>query len=637
MNIFVHSGQDDGGYRKPPFRRNFDRHDGGGDERPRGGFDRRNENSGDRRNFQSRFDGGGDERNVAPYDNRNEQPAGRHSKFDEAPFERGADHRRNPSRFENRDGNLERPDRAFKQSRFDEPQRNAVEDSADEGQIFQTCVEVRNIAPGVTEQDIKRFFEPLPLFDSCIKFQYKQHPDGSRSTSILVKFVNVGQRAQALQLSGKFLKGERTLILECDQQTFEKSEDMAVQLQQPYLKLAFVPKRATPDDIANAFTLPPDEVVIVQQNGKESLEAFLKFGDTQPAVEALKNKDKVRICGSRVKLSAIAEAEFDAAKKTAQASGPPPSLETPSANYVVENVPDESQSNNVPASAVQSDRVSGQPVVESHNAPTNGSVTANPAAPNELTNTPALTCIRFNALPLNVTDRDIVKFLKDVEVHPRRIHMMYTPEGTMSGEAFCEFSDEASVHGALQKDRCLLNNHIVEMTPISMEDLMAAVNDVPAYDDLSQFEDDPAQYEQPMDGSQMYQGFGGRGSRPYMGRGPRRPFGGPRGQYGEARGGRRPQGPSGPVGQAVPDQFGRPRCVVSLENVPYKANVEDIMHFFGEFNVSRSDVIRRYNENNLATGDARVSLRSPAEAMRAANTLDGQTIFDRFISVRYMR
>lgn len=597
---------------------------------------------GDRRNFQNRFDSGGDERNSASYDNRNEQPAGRHSKFDEPPF----DNRRNFSQSEGHDGKEERPKRPFLQSRFDDPRHNPnVEDSTNESvtaqptQVFQTCVEVRNIAPGVTEQDIKRFFDPLPLYDSCIKFQFKKHQDGSRSTSILVKFVNVGNRTQALQLSGKFLKGQRTLILECDQQTFEQSEDMAAQLQQPFLKLAFVPKRATPDDIASAFTLPPDEVVIVQQNGRESLEAYLKFADTQPAVDALKHKDKVLICNSRVKLSAIPEAEFDNAKKTAQASGAPSTLETPSGNYVVKGAVDESQTNNnLPVSAMQSDGKGSQPAAEGHNATNNGAGIRNPAAPSELSNAPALTCIRFNSLPLNVTDKDIVNFLKDVEVHPHRIHMMYTPEGTMSGEAFCEFLDEAAVHGALQKDRCLLNNHIVEMTPISMEELMAAVNDVPTYDEMPQFEDDPEQYDQSMDSSQMYQGFGGRGSRPYMGRGgPRRPFGGPRGQYGETRGGRRPPGPSGPGVQPGPDQFGRPGCVVSLENVPYKANVEDIMEFFGEFNVSRSDVIRRYNEHNLATGDARVCLQSPAEAMSAANTLDGQKIFDRFITVRYMR
>lgn len=664
--IFVfYSGPDDGNYRNRPYRRNFDRHDGSGDDRPRGTFDRRNDSAGgfdrrndsagafdrrnenptgDRRSYQSRFDGGGgggggdDERKGAPFDSRAEHPGSRHSRFEEPA--RGGDHRRNYGRFEDRGSSEDRPDRAFRQAKFDDRRRNIpfedlTNEDADSAQLsgfYQTCVEVRNIVADVTEQDIKRFFEPIPLYDSCIKFQFKTHSDGSSSTSVLVKFVNESQRAQALQLSGKFLKGQRTLILECDQQTFEKAEGMKTQLQQPYLKLAFVPKRATPDDIANAFTLPPDEVIIVHQNGRESSEAFLKFADIQPAAEALKHKDKMLICNSRVKLSSASEAEFSEAKKTAQVSGggATPNLDDAAgANYVTKSAIDENQTG-------KRSPASGEPAVDVEG----GSKVEKKPVASDVANAPALTCIRLNSLPLDVIDKDIVNFLEDVDVHPRRIHMMYTPEGKMSGEAFCEFSDEATVHGALQKDRCLLNNHIVEMTPISLEELMIAVNDVPTYDEMPPFDGVAEPFDPPMeDSSHMYAAaFEGRGGRPFMGRGlPRRPFGAPRGPYAEQRGGRRPPGPMGPLVQPRPDQFGRPGCVVSLENVPYKAHVEDIMDFFADFKISRSDVIRRFNEYNLATGDARVSLENPAEAMRAVQTLDGQKIFDRYITVRYMR
>lgn len=81
------------------------------------------------------------------------------------------------------------------------------------------------------------------------------------------------------------------------------------------------------------------------------------------------------------------------------------------------------------------------------------------------------------------------------------------------------------------------------------------------------------------------------------------------------------------------EDFGAPGCVVSMENVPFRASIDDIMHFFSEFELTTDDVIRRYNERGQPTGDARVAFRTPFDAQRAVKTRHMDTIHDRRISL----
>jgi RNA recognition motif-containing protein len=67
--------------------------------------------------------------------------------------------------------------------------------------------------------------------------------------------------------------------------------------------------------------------------------------------------------------------------------------------------------------------------------------------------------------------------------------------------------------------------------------------------------------------------------------------------------------------------FGKPGCVVAVENIPFRADVDEILEFFADFDVSRESVIRRFNDKGMATGDARVAFISPSEAQRAIREL----------------
>ena len=80
--------------------------------------------------------------------------------------------------------------------------------------------------------------------------------------------------------------------------------------------------------------------------------------------------------------------------------------------------------------------------------------------------------------------------------------------------------------------------------------------------------------------------------------------------------------------------FGKPGCVLSLENVPFKADINEIIEFFGDFDVKRENVIRRYNERGMPTGDARVAFASPSEAQRALRELKHCKMRDRTIYMK---
>ncbi|KAK8728493.1 hypothetical protein OTU49_008979 [Cherax quadricarinatus] len=85
------------------------------------------------------------------------------------------------------------------------------------------------------------------------------------------------------------------------------------------------------------------------------------------------------------------------------------------------------------------------------------------------------------------------------------------------------------------------------------------------------------------------------------------------------------------MGTAIPpENFGKPGCVVALKNVPYRATTDDILGFFQEFATLRPEnIIRRYNEFNQPTADARVAFPTPQEAQRAVQTLNKKYMTNR--------
>lgn len=81
----------------------------------------------------------------------------------------------------------------------------------------------------------------------------------------------------------------------------------------------------------------------------------------------------------------------------------------------------------------------------------------------------------------------------------------------------------------------------------------------------------------------------------------------------------------------IPDKFNRPGCVVAMRNVPFKAELKDIMRFFSDYKLSPDDIIRRFNDEGKPTGDTRVAFESPSEARSAFESRRKKQIFNRTV------
>ncbi|KAI8039465.1 RNA-binding protein 12 [Drosophila gunungcola] len=96
--------------------------------------------------------------------------------------------------------------------------------------------------------------------------------------------------------------------------------------------------------------------------------------------------------------------------------------------------------------------------------------------------------------------------------------------------------------------------------------------------------------------------------------------------------------PAPPVASSlIPDKFNRPGCVVAMRNVPYKAELKDILRFFSDYKLSPDDVIRRFNDEGQPTGDTRVAFESPAEALSAFESCRRKQIFNRTVFLDIVR
>ncbi|XP_034481682.1 uncharacterized protein LOC117787303 [Drosophila innubila] len=86
-----------------------------------------------------------------------------------------------------------------------------------------------------------------------------------------------------------------------------------------------------------------------------------------------------------------------------------------------------------------------------------------------------------------------------------------------------------------------------------------------------------------------------------------------------------------PSDEGIPDKFNRPGCVVAMRNVPFKADLKDILRFFNDYKLSPDDIIRRFNDEGKPTGDARVAFESQSEARSAFETRRRKQIFNRTV------
>lgn len=284
-----------------------------------------------------------------------------------------------------------------------------------------------------------------------------------------------------------------------------------------------------------------------------------------------------------------------------------------------------------------------------------------------------LDCVLMKGLPRDATDRTIVTFLSDTNAVPARIHLMLDTNGMPSGDCFCEFRSTQEARLATTKhgqnlEGCRVT---VDLVPRSVvEEALEGPKQSEMRDGI--LGNVPPQQQQPPFFDQMQGGRGGGFRGGFRGRGGfdrgfdrggfnRGGFDSGRGNFrgragfnergrgfdrGRGGGRGRPFGRGGSGGgggfdngrmeddhDPALDDFGAPGCVVSMENVPFRASIDDIMDFFSDYELTQDDVIRRYNERGQPTGDARVAFRTPFDAQRAVKTRHMDMIHDRRISL----
>lgn len=79
------------------------------------------------------------------------------------------------------------------------------------------------------------------------------------------------------------------------------------------------------------------------------------------------------------------------------------------------------------------------------------------------------------------------------------------------------------------------------------------------------------------------------------------------------------------------DMLGPPGYTVLMENVPYKAGLDEILDFFNDFDIMPDNILRKFNPNGKPSGETKVIFGSADDAYQAVEQRNRQQIRDRTI------
>ncbi|XP_050542470.1 uncharacterized protein LOC126906174 [Daktulosphaira vitifoliae] len=520
-----------------------------------------------------------------------------------------------------------------KKPRFNDRYRYDVRNSAQHVANLQQpteglCVEVYNMSNHISYGDVRKMFDGIQIDGSAIKIQ--KHKQGVA----FVKFNDNHSKNMAMKYNGTLYKGNRIIIKHLDDEAYEKentddrpypkadntgikstavngddqpdvliidgddrddSDDLIVcenvnddsKIQQTsstkYLKLNQVPITVTEDEVRTVINVDTLRTVEFFPDD-QFLGVILEFTSVEAAESTLKQHDCVLLGFSPIPLLPCTDKE---ARRLIKRRPPPPSSHKPV------------EKNNF-----------------NNRHPPYKSLHSN--------------CLYLSGLPTTVTNTDITQFFSDVSVLPDKIHIMLNKFGRPTGESYCEFGNAQQAYAAAAKDQCFMGPCIVSVEMISRSDMIQAITK-PMQDMSWGMRGGPRQNMMPPQGNHAPYHNPNNGLPNYM----NRP------QYMNNRGNMgHPYTPRmrtpGPGPSPGPDSFGQPGCVVALDNVPYRADVQEIVEFFDGFDLNSQNVIRRFNDFGKPTGEARVNLRSPQEAMNAVKMLQNKSIHNRPIRLTHL-
>lgn len=213
-------------------------------------------------------------------------------------------------------------------------------------------------------------------------------------------------------------------------------------------------------------------------------------------------------------------------------------------------------------------------------------------APNEL----PVCCVLIENMEYRTTDEEIAEWLtENGNLTPVRIQMLVNNRNQTNGEAFIQFADSEQANQAATLHQARFKSRTVRISLATWQQVQETLNRI--------------------NEMLLANGFDGISpSNPNYARG----------DY-HRNVARQNNGPR----INTRNHHNNDRCVVAITNVPYKANIDDLLDFFDDFDIQPDNIIRRFNDEGKPTGDARVCFKSPGEARRAVDQKDQCRILSR--------
>lgn len=548
-----------------------------------------------------------------------------------------------------------RQDRSYSQmNRFSSDDRTSQYASRPYDQRYKpsnTCVEVRNMSPATSYSDIRRFFHGLHIPAEGLKII--SDCQGNRIGIVYVRFAKPYAKEQALKKNGAVLRNTVVEVLHIDDELFDKATDSAQfgtgdeknqidekrsESEEEFqcLIIKDLPTDIKDKDLQNVFShWRVEDKFVLSKTGRRPATGYIKFSSCDEAHKALNATPRLTLGNRSFDVCVCDDEEFQDARDRKNMEEDMEEDDSTAVN----------QSNNDPHPATQDQRsVSStkysasskleekkseqQGLLPTPNIPpmslplsiqsmqdddTSSSPDKNDMDIDEeedLHRKRLSECVIIRGLPYDANDRDILDFFSDENVVPVQIHIMLDKMGNPAGDAFCEFTSFEDADRALKKNNKFVGRSKVTVLPVSRDEMLDALG-VPH-----------SERSQP----------GLPGPLPLMMM--RMPFRPPVFPHPQRSGPRPGLGNRRMDSMSWPNGFGRPGCVLALENVPFRAEVEEIVDFFRGFGITREQIIRRFDDHGRPTGDARVCLNNPSDAQRALKVLNHKTIRQRPIYMR---
>ncbi|KAK8788564.1 hypothetical protein V5799_021658 [Amblyomma americanum] len=516
------------------------------------------------------------------------------------------------------------------------------------------CVEIRGLTRAPTPRDVKDLFRGLRIFSGCTRMSTSD----TGIKSVVVRFANKWDAREALQGDYKVLCGNPIQICPFPEDLLEQTELLVASPAGPPLgqqgpppheadmvvMMKGLPYNTSEQEVLHFFSglNVLDIVVEHDSSGCVTGTAFVEFGDKRDFETAI-NTQQRKIGHHYIELG-VGSRDAMYAARNCESIGP-------DAMPINQREEPPVKHGGGPELGLE---LAARPC---HGpAPMHGPEMDPAHVPGHSLVPPGHTCISMLGLPSTVTDRVIADFFITQGVIPRAIHIMLGANSVPTGHAFAEFGSHADCERAFLQDGANLGPHVIALKTITHSEVAEVLGG----------------HRRP-DGRPDGRPGSRFDGRPHD-RGDGRPDGGrpglmrPEGRFEPAAGPprerdgppakrplleRSPRPPLFPEPRQAPlfpqrgrpllraplhkelrmNGFGKPDCVVTATNIPYRATVDDIIGFFQGYGLTEEDVIRRFNDWGQPTGDARIAFHTPRDAQEVVSKFNSRRMYGRSISL----